>query len=185
MNKYEKILNALMGDSRYQRNLDWGEPRSGHPEGTVRKHIAEVDENLERLRSKLSAVDYWRLKVLVHTHDTFKAEAEQGVAITSPHSHASLARTFLAEYCQDADLLAMVQYHDEPYALWRQLQFKGHFNQERLETLLSTIEDWNLFLAFNIVDGCTKGKDRKPLRWLFQQVAGKVNSAFTQADILE
>ena len=185
MNKYKDINEALTGDPRYQRNLDWGEPRSGHPEGTVRKHIAELEENLERLRSKLSDADYWRLKILIHTHDTFKGEALPGVAITDPRSHASLARAFLAEYCQETDLLAMVQYHDEPYALWRQLQFKGQFSQERLEILVSTIKDWNLFLAFNIVDGCTKGKGREPLRWLFQQATGKVSAAFTEADILE
>ncbi len=184
-NDYKKIFDALTGDSRYQRNLDWGEPRPGHPEGTVRKHIAEVEENLERLRPKLSETDYWRLKILIHTHDSFKGEAQPGVAITSPNSHASLARAFLAEYCDDPDLLAMVQYHDESFALWRQFQFKGKLNQERFETLLATIKDWNLFLAFNLVDGCTEGKGREPLRWLFQQVAGRVNSAFTEADILE
>jgi len=42
----------------------------------------------------------------------------------------------------------------------------------------------NLFLAFTIVDGCTEGKGREPLQWLFEQVAGKVASKFTTADIL-
>ena len=90
------------------RNLDWGEVRSGHPEGTIRAHIAEVDCNLESLRHKLSETDYWRLRVIIHTHDTFKAEAQPGVPITAPHSHASLARAFLADFCTDADMLAMV-----------------------------------------------------------------------------
>ena len=38
--------------------------------------------------------------------------------ITDPKSHASLARGFLATHCDDADLLAMLQYHDEPFALY-------------------------------------------------------------------
>ena len=108
------------------RNLDWGEVRSGHPEGTIRAHIAEVDRNLESLRHKLSETDYWRLRVIIHTHDTFKAEAQPGVPITAPNSHASLARAFLADFCTDADMLAMVQYHDEPYALWRQVASRGN-----------------------------------------------------------
>jgi len=78
----------------------------------------------------------------------------------------------------------MVQYHDEPFALWRQFASRGKFNQERLNALLTSIRDWNLFLAFNIVDGCTEGKDRNNLRWFFQQVAGKVESKFTEVDIL-
>ncbi len=184
MNKYQTIFEAITSDPRYQKNLDWGDPRPGHPEGTVRAHIAEVDRNVEALRSKLSETDYWRLRVLVHTHDTFKGEAKPNVPITDPQSHASLARAFLASFCDDADLLAMVQFHDEPFALWRQHESRGKVNPERLTALLNSIRDWNLFLAFNIVDGCTEGKSREPLHWLFQQVTGKVESEFTEADIL-
>ena len=180
------IFEALTRDARYLANLDWGKPRSGHPEGTVRAHIAEIELNLATLRPKLSEEDYWKLKVLIHTHDSFKAEAEAeaGVAITDPKSHASLARAFLAEYCDDADLLAMVQYHDEPFALYRQVEFKGKYNQERFHALLKAIHDWNLFLAFNIIDGCTAGKPRQSLEWLFQETANKVDSTFTVADII-
>ena len=181
---YKKIFDIITNDPRYQRNLDWGATRPGHPEGTVRAHIGEVDRNLEALRHKLSETDYWKLRVLVHTHDAFKGEARPSVPITSPNSHASLARALLATFCDDADMLAMVQYHDEPFALWRQFESKGKCNQERLTALMAAIRDWNLFLAFNIVDGCTEGKNREPLRWLFQQVQGRVQSQFTNSDIL-
>src|SRR5215813_5588550 len=184
MSDYKKIFDAITSDARYQRNLDWGKPRPGHPEGTVRAHIAELEGNVEQLREKVSETDYWRLKVLVHTHDTFKREARRGASITAPNSHASLACAFLAEFCDDADMLAMVQYHDEPFALWRQFASRGKFNQERLTRLVTSIRDWNLFLAFNIIDGCTEGKERDPLRWLFRQVANRVESNFTEADIL-
>jgi hypothetical protein len=181
---YRAVFHAIVADPRYQGNLDWGEARPGHPEGSVRAHIAEIERNLEALRSKLSEADYWKLKVLLHTHDSFKRDAEQGVPITHAKSHASLARAFLAEFCDDEDLLAMVQYHDEPFALWRQAQAKGSYNAERWAALLRAIRDWNLFLAFNIIDGCTEGKSREPLRWLFEQAAGKVDSSITAADIL-
>jgi hypothetical protein len=184
MTDYKQVFDAITSDPRYQRNLDWGEARPGHPEATIRAHIAEVDCNLDALRHKLSETDYWRLRVLVHTHDTFKGEAQPGVPITARNSHASLARPFLADFCADDDMLAMVQYHDEPFALWRQVATKGKFNQERLTALLAGIRDWNLFLAFNIVDGCTEGKGREPLRWFFEQVTGKVESKFSAADIL-
>ena len=184
MRDYQEIFAAITSDPRYQRNLDWGKVRPGHPEGTIRAHVAELERNLERLREKLSETDCWRLKVLVHTHDTFKGEAQPGAPIAAPNSHASLARAFLAEFCDDADMLAMVQYHDEPFALWRQFKLKGRYNEERLTTLLASIRDWNLFLAFNIVDGCTEGKQRDPLRWLFRQVAQRVESTFTEADVL-
>jgi hypothetical protein len=46
------------------------------------------------------------------------------------------------------------------------------------------IRDWNLFLAFSIIDGCTAGKTREPLHWWFREVAGKVESRFTADDII-
>jgi hypothetical protein len=182
MTKYEAIFDAMTRDPRYQHNLDWGAPRPGHPEGSIRKHVADLDRNLEAIRSKLSEADYWKLRLIVHSHDTFKGEAQPGVAITAPNSHASLARAFLSSFCDDPDLLAMVQYHDEPFALWRQFE-KDRFNREPFETLLANIKDWNLFLAFSIVDHCTEGKSREPLRWLFKQVDGRVSSCFTASDI--
>ena len=184
MADYKQIFDAITRDARYQRNVDWGEPRPGHPEGTIRAHIAEVDRNLEALRHKLSETAYWQLKVLIHTHDAFKGVAKAGVPIRSSNSHASLARAFLAEFCDQADMSQMLQYHDEPIALWRQFVSKGRCNRRRFAALLTNIQDWDLFLAFNIVDGCTPGKDRDGLRWLFQQVASKVTSKFTAADIL-
>jgi hypothetical protein len=177
------VFQAIVSDARYLGNLDWGESRPGHPEGTVRAHIEEIEKNLEALRDRLSEVDYWKLKILMHTHDTFKAEAQPGVGIADPKSHASLARAFLECHSEDADLLAMVQYHDEPYALWRQCKTKGNYSASRFEALLTNIKDWNLFLAFNIIDGCTEGKSREPLEWFFREVAGKVASTFTATDI--
>jgi hypothetical protein len=181
---YQAIFQAITSDSRYLANLDWGEARRGHPEGTVRAHIAEIEPNLELLRPKLTEDEYWKLKLLIHVHDSFKAQAQQGVPIVDPKSHASLARAFLATHCNDADLLAMVQYHDEPFALYRQVESKCSYNRERFNALLNSINDWTLFLAFNIIDGCTTGKSREPLRWLFNEVADKVDSKFTATDII-
>lgn len=182
---YRKAFDAITADPRYLRNLDWGEARPGHLEGTVRTHIAEIERSLESLRPKLTEEEYWKLKLLIHTHDSFKGESKPGVAITDPASHASIARAFLATHFPNPDLQAMVQYHDEPFALYRQVESKGKYNQDRFNALLKAIENWNLFLAFNIIDGCTAGKSREPLRWLFREVASKVESKFTEADIID
>lgn len=185
MSRYQTIFQRISADPRYLANLDWGESRPGHPEGTVRAHIAELEGNLETLRPKLIGEEPEKLKILIHTHDSFKAEARKGVSILHSNSHASLARTFLAEFCDDDELLNIVQYHDEPYALYRQFTFKGSRNAERFATLLSVIPNWDLYLAFNIIDGCTAGKSRDSLRWLFQEIDGQVVSRFTNEDIIE
>lgn len=181
---YKSVFDGIIQDPLYQANLDWGHHRPGHPEGTVRAHIAELEQNLETLRARLTETDYWKLKILIHTHDTFKAGAKVGAPIKDADSHASLAGKFLAGHCDDPDLLAMVQYHDEPFALWRQFQAKGEYEAGRIAALFSRIKDWNLFLAFTIVDGCTQGKSCEPLRWFFGALQDKVESSFTEADIL-
>ena len=168
---YEKLFNTIIEDPRYQSNLDWGKPRRGHPEGTVRAHIIELEENLYRLRAHLSEEAYWKLKVLIHVHDSFKKDASKGVAIEDPRSHASLARRFLEEYRKDGDLLLMVQYHDEPFALYRQQTLKGRFNRSRLSKLRNSIQDWKLFLRFLLVDGYTPGKSLEPLTWSVENLA--------------
>jgi hypothetical protein len=181
---YRRAFEAVISDPRYLANIDWGKPRSGHPEGTVRAHIADLEANLVSLSPRLTEEESWKLKLLIHTHDSFKAEAQSGVPIEDHRSHASLAREFLATHCSDPDLLAMVQYHDEPYALYRQFVSNGGYDPERFVKLLAAIRDWDLFLAFNIIDRGTTGKSPGPLLWFFNELRGKVRSRFTSADVM-
>lgn len=185
VNEFDPIsaLKSLQADSRYQSQLDWGRPRSGHPEGTIRAHIEELEHNLSRLSPRLSSREIDRIRLLIHVHDTFKAEARPGVAISDPHSHASLARAFLAEYFPDPDLLAMVQYHDEPYALWNRTRGGRTCDSVRLNHLLTAIADHDLFGAFLLVDGCTRGKSAESLRWWFETTGKLTRSRFGVADV--
>ena len=180
----EAILQAIQAAPRYHRNVDWGTPRPGHPEGSVRAHIAELERNLDQLTPRLRAEELEKLRLLIHTHDTFKAESTESAPILAPTSHASLARAFLAEFVDDSDLLAMVQFHDEPFALWRQHRSKGRFSPERMAALREAIQDWDLFNAFLIIDGCTEGKSRDPLRWWFAESAATMPSRFSELDLL-
>ena len=53
-NHWQRALQEMQADALYQENLDWGERRSGHPEGTLRAHIEELERNLQRLRHRLT-----------------------------------------------------------------------------------------------------------------------------------
>ena len=79
---YKRILAAITSDPRYQRNLDRGGVRPDHPEGTGRAHIAELDRNLESLHHKCLKRTTGGLRVLIHSHDTFKGEAQPNAPIT-------------------------------------------------------------------------------------------------------
>jgi len=171
---YQKLTVQVIADERYQKNIEfeYERPQSGHPEGKVKYHIAELEANLERLRHRLpKEEDYWKLKFLIHVHDTFKAEASQeGVPPNHPRSHESLARAFASEFTDDADLLNIIQYHDENYTFWKQLKNNGQYDLKWFQHLLDTICDWDLFLAFTIIDGHTEGKDIEKLAWFISQV---------------
>ena len=49
---YSAICEAILADPCYQGNLDWGKARHGHPEGTVRAHIADL-ERIDVLRKEV------------------------------------------------------------------------------------------------------------------------------------
>jgi len=165
------ILQQIINDARYLKNIEYGKPRPGHPEGKVKYHIVEMEENLEVLKRRgISEEQYWKLKFLIHVHDTFKADAVPDSAIMDPDSHSSLARKFASEFTNDGDLLNMIQYHDVNFALWKQFSRTGSYDFERFSTLLTTIMDWDLFLMFLILDGSTKGKDPTRTMWFIDEV---------------
>ena len=167
----KEIIAKIISDSRYQKNIEYGEPRLGHPEGKVKYHIAELEENLGKLALRgISEQQYWKLKFLIHIHDTFKADAIPDSPILSSNSHASLAREFASEFVDDPDLLNMIQFHDENYALWKQFAATGSYDTQRFESLLNVVRDWDLFLMFTIIDGCTEGKDPEKTRWFINEV---------------
>jgi hypothetical protein len=189
MTNYRKLIEEIIADSRYQENIEYGEPRSGHPEGKLKYHIAELEGNLEALKARgIFEEQYWKLKFMIHVHDLFKKDALPDVRILDPRSHASLAKEYAVKLIDDADLLNMIQFHDENYALWNQLRTRGAYDVERFKKLLKTIQDWDLFLMFLIIDGSTKGKERSSLRWFMGEVRKyketRVDESWIIGDIL-
>ena len=86
----KNVFEKVIADPRYQKNIEYGEPRAGHPEGKIKFHIAMLEENLEKLAARgISEEQYWKLKFLIHVHDTFKADAVPNSHILNPNSHAS------------------------------------------------------------------------------------------------
>lgn len=183
--EFHTILQAIQADFRYQQNLGWGQPRPGHPEGSIRHHLRDLEQNLTQLSPRLTERDCARLRILIHTHDTFKPQARESAAISDEDSHASLARRFLAEFCDDPDLLAMVQSHDVPFAIWRRIAAGKPADTARWVRLRESIVDWNLFVAFLMIDGCTPGKSREPLRWLLEELRPTMTCRWTAVDLID
>jgi hypothetical protein len=117
-------------------------------------------------------------------HDTFKADAIPDEPILSPSSHASLAKKFASEFIAEEDLLNMIQLHDVNFALWKQFAATGSYDAQRFENLLETIQDWNLFLMFIIIDGKTPGKDPNKIRWFIGEVRKYKNTRVDESWLL-
>lgn len=178
-----ELLARVLSDPRYLGNLDWGAPRSGHPEGTIRAHIRDLEGRLPRIGDRLTPEETARIRVLIHTHDTFKPQAHPGAAISSPDSHASLARAFLTDLGADGSLLNMVQMHDEALAIRRLLLQSHESGPTRWSALLATIIEWDVFTAFCLLDGTSAGKDDTALRWFLPAIQAHVRIRFTESDI--
>lgn len=167
----KEVIDLIKADPRYQKNIEYGEPRPGHPEGKVKFHIADLEANLEILTEKnISASDYWKLKFIIHIHDAFKAEAQKNTPTLHAQNHASLARKYASQFTDDVDLLNIIQYHDENYNLWLEFIQTGNYDRERFQRLLNIIENWDLFLMFIIIDGSTEGKEPAKLAWFIDEV---------------
>ena len=167
----KKIIDLIKADPRYLRNIEFGEPRNGHPEGKVKFHIADLEANLEILKERhISDSDYWKLKFMIHVHDSFKAEAQRETPPLHPKNHANLARGYASQFTDDTDLLNAIQFHDENYDLWLEYSQAGDYDRERFQNLLDTIKNWDLFLMFIIIDGCTHGKEPAKLSWFIDEV---------------
>ncbi|KAA3645850.1 MAG: hypothetical protein DWQ07_11675 [Chloroflexi bacterium] len=183
MPDYQDVLKKITEDERYRANVNWGQPRPSHPEGTIAAHIEELEGNLEHLKERLSDEEYWKLKVLIHVHDICKPDARRTVSINHPESHASLGREFLTGFTKDKDLLAMAQYHDVHYSMYQRWRKSGELDEKRMDDLVKAVKDWDLFSAFLLIDGCTIGKQRETLHWFFGQLNGQKETRFSAADI--
>ena len=108
-----ELERQLLDDRRLGAGLDWGQPRSGHPEGRVADHVAAMlaaSPTNDPLRADL--------RFLALIHDSFKAEIRSHEPWSPENDHAALVRRFAERYTADERLLTTLDLHDEPYWIW-------------------------------------------------------------------
>ena len=159
-----ELERALARDPTLAEGLAWGEPRAGHPEGAVGEHVGDLLRTLEcwhkpePLRSEL--------RFIALVHDSQKNRVQGWRPKTGENHHATRARRFAERYTDDERILAAIELHDRPYAIWRKLRRKGKSAEAPIEEMLARTPDPRLFLRFVELDGSTKGKNPEPVRWL-------------------
>jgi hypothetical protein len=162
MTPENELERQLLNDTRLRAGLEWGTPRSGHPEGRVADHVATMLTGIasdEPLRSDL--------RFLALVHDSFKAEVRPHERWSRDNDHAVLARRFAERYTSDEQLLSTLELHDEPYWMWR----NDSAPRRPLQRLLKRLPDLELFARFVELDAANEGKDLTFLWWFRRELA--------------
>jgi hypothetical protein len=158
-----ELERALSEDPRIVEGLTWGKPRRGHPEGSVASHVADLLETIDRWGEQGQRRSDMRAIAIVH--DSQKHRVESWRPKMGENHHAMRARRVAERHTDDERLLAAIQWHDRPYALWRRLNRTGVLQEDEFERMVEAVPDLDLFLRFVEIDGSTEGKNPEPVRW--------------------
>jgi hypothetical protein len=157
------LERAVSEDPELLAGLAWGEPREGHPEGSVGSHVSDLLEALDSAGEDSETRSLLRFLALVH--DSFKYRVHEWLPKAGANHHAARARRFAEGFTSDERLLGILEHHDRPYALWRKMQRQGRLDESRFEEMMRDVPDAGLFLRFIELDGGTEGKKPEPISW--------------------
>ena len=160
---------AVAAAPEWREGMAWGKPRSGHPEGSVGAHVADLLETIEDWGESGKRREELRFLALVH--DALKNKVSNLRPKTGENHHAMRARRLAERFTSDERLLATIELHDRPYSLWRKLERKGRLDEGALEAMLERVKDHGLFLRFIELDGSTEGKNPEPIAWFRDELA--------------
>jgi hypothetical protein len=163
-----ELERRLIADPELREGLAWGKPRSGHPEGSVGAHVADLLETVDRWGE--TGERRAELRFMAIVHDAMKYRVREWMPKVAENHHAMRARRFAERYTTDERVLATIELHDRPYALWRKLQRTGELNERGLERMLERIPDRDLFVRFVELDASTEGKNPEPVEWLRREL---------------
>jgi HD domain len=167
----EKLIAA---DPAWLEGIAWGKPRTGHMEGPVKYHIADVLANIDRQCP--TEQDRRTLRLIALIHDTLKYRVDETRPKIGTNHHAHIARKFAERYISDLVLLDLIELHDEAYNSWRLGAHRNrwHHAEERLNNLLLRLGPaLPLYVRFFHADSETESKDPAPIAWFEQFLKSK------------
>ncbi len=163
------LETAVARNPELVAGLSWGKPRKAHPEGAVANHVADLLRGIDHCGESGERRTLLRFAALVH--DSFKTKVIKWLPRTGENHHAMRARRFAERFTDDERLLATIELHDRPYAIWRKMRRRGHrVDEAALQDLLTRVPDPGLFLRFIEIDGASEAKDPEPIRWFREQL---------------
>ena len=161
-----ELESRIVSDPEWREGATWDDPRPSHPEGEVSAHIEEVLRNVDD--EAVDATDRERLRLVALTHDTFKHRVDRNQSPTGENHHAMIARRFAERYVDDAQLLDVIELHDEAFNSWVKGERGGKWDaaEARARRLLDRLGDSrDFYIRFYRADNRTGSKDQAPLEW--------------------
>jgi hypothetical protein len=166
------LERRIAQEPRWQLGLDWGRPRPGHPEGSIRLHIRAVLANVDAFFCDSTLRPQLRLITLVH--DTFKHEVDPDKFRSGENHHGMIARRFAEPLIDDDAVLDVIELHDEAYNSWQKGARDKRWDraEERAAALIQRLGPTrDLYVAFYRCDNSVEGKSSDCFRWFQQQLA--------------
>lgn len=169
INPRNELEKTILKDLEIQQGLKYGEPRDGHPEGSVENHVIEILERFDTFNDPPEVTDKLRFAAIVH--DSFQFKVDQRKPKIGENNHGMLARKFAERYISDKILLDIIELHDAYYYLWIKFEKKGIFSEEEFRKLADRIKDGLvLYLKFMFIDGTTGDKKIEPRIWFHDKL---------------
>lgn len=153
------LEREIVGHPDFLVGVQWGNPRRGHPEGSVLNHIAKILAGIERMDQFPETAPYQNdpsmrtaLRVLTLLHDTFKSHSRSSeMPVKLGHN------IFAAQMAQELKLpllwTNMILFHD--YCFYIENHFEKTQNLEiwhdQAQALLGIVEP-HTFYAFTYLD---------------------------------
>lgn len=162
------LERALLEAPPLHTGLRWGEPRFGHPEGSVALHVREVLDNINHI-PRLSDTDRTRLRLIALAHDAFKYAEDRSRPRDWSKHHGVLARRFMESYTKDSIVLDVIETHDDAYYHW--LSQHRNPSPRPLSPLLDKVGHClQLYYLFFKCDTQTGDKTQASVRWFEREV---------------
>jgi hypothetical protein len=95
----------------------------------VGAHVVEVLANVED--EAVNPRDRARLRLIALTHDTFKHLVDVRQPREGENHHAMIARRFAERYTDDAEVLDVIELHDEAFNAWVKRERGGKWTLRR------------------------------------------------------
>lgn len=168
-----ELERKLLAHPDIREGLMWGQPRHGHPEGEVYKHIREVLDNIDAI--EVQALEREKLRLIAFIHDSFKYKEDGRRPRNWNLHHAVLARRFMNDFIDDQLTLNIIQWHDEAYYIWRDSMIRQDKERAefRMKRLLEKLDhDTQLYYQFFYCDSKTGDKNPAPIVWVGENLPG-------------